>query len=371
VPPQAKLGKPKRSWLGWAARLMLCMSILAWILHAIFSFEAMRLAGEDTWQTMPRADRWNLAWTAGPRSLFATIAAIHPGAFALSLFVMGCILLIGVARWRMVLRVHGLHLGWRRSIEISLVAHFFNSFLLGSAGGDVIRALYAARETHHKKTEAVITVFMDRILGLWSLLLFGCFLMLPNLGLIQSHPLLKLCCAVVATMTLAATLLLTLALKGGLGSRFRYLRELVSRLPNAASIERSLRACRRFGREPGTLLKVMGISMVLNLLCVVHVQVIANGLPRFVLDPQLTALLVPVITAIIALPITLNGIGMRELLFVKLLHGGPLTMDPHSAMTLSLLAYGGSLFWSLVGGVMYLTARRTLRLEPDMNQGTQ
>jgi hypothetical protein len=66
------------------------------------------------------------------------------------------------SRWRM-----GAAGAWARSAveplaaEISLVAHFFNSFLLGSTGGDLMKAYYAARETHHKKTEAVMTVFAD------------------------------------------------------------------------------------------------------------------------------------------------------------------------------------------------------------------
>ena len=41
-------------------------------------------------------------------------------------------------------------------------------------------AYYAARETHHKKTEAVVTVFVDRLIGLWAMLLFASLMILPN-----------------------------------------------------------------------------------------------------------------------------------------------------------------------------------------------
>ena len=69
--------------------------------------------------------------------------------------------------------------------------------------------------------------------------------------------------------------------------------------------------------------------MGLNLLCVLHVQVIANGLDKMPLDPLLTALIVPVITVIIALPITPNGLGMREYLFVQLLSAEPVVSIFH------------------------------------------
>ena len=108
-------------------------------------------------------------------------------ALALSLVFMGLTIALGVLRWRMVLRVHGLDLSLGRAAEISLVAHFFNSFLLGSTGGDLLKAYYAARETHHKKTEAVVTVIVDRLLGLFAMLLFGCLMMVPNLALLRAH----------------------------------------------------------------------------------------------------------------------------------------------------------------------------------------
>src|SRR6202012_5268834 len=136
---------------------------------------------------MPRLEQWKMAWTQGPRDLRQTLCTAHPTALVLSLVLMCLTILIGVVRWRMVLEAQGLHLSWRRATGISFVAHFFNSFLLGSTGGDLIKAYYAARETHHKKTEAVVTVFIDRLIGLWALLLFAAIMMIPNFELIRSH----------------------------------------------------------------------------------------------------------------------------------------------------------------------------------------
>ena len=44
---------------------------------------------------------------------------------------------------------------------------------------------------------------------------------------------------------------------------------------------------------------------------------------------------------------------MRENLFVRLLAASAIGASATSALSLSLLAYAGSLFWSLVGGVVY------------------
>ena len=360
-PVATRTGLARR--LPWIARLAICALLFVLILHGIFRLEAIRMTPPEQWAAMSRSEQLHSAWSQGPAELAGTFTRLKPASVVTSLAVMGLILLTGVARWRMVLAAHGLRLSWSRAIEISLISHFFNSFLLGSAGGDVMRAVYAARETRHQKTEAVITVFVDRILGLWSLLLFGCMMMIPNYGLLLQHPQLRSCCLLVLAMAGAGTVIVTLAFRGGLAHRWKGPRALLAKMPKAATIERSLRACRRFGKHPGSFLRVFFVSMGLNLLCVLHVQVIANGLDKMPLDPLLTALIVPVITVIIALPITPNGLGMREYLFVQLLSAAPLGIDASAAFALSLWAYGGSVFWSLVGGVVYLTFRRKHHLE--------
>jgi uncharacterized membrane protein YbhN (UPF0104 family) len=53
-------------------------------------------------------------------------------------------------------------------------------------------------------------------------------------------------------------------------------------------------------------------------------------------------------------PITPAGLGVRENLFVFLLAGPTLQVPPTLALAVSLLAYAGSLFWSIVGGFVYV-----------------
>src|SRR5438876_9320856 len=129
---------------------------------------------------------------------------------------MGMTVLLGVIRWQLVLRVQGLELSFARTSEISLVAQFFNSFLLGSTGGDLLKAYYAARETHHKKTEAVVTVLVDRLLGLFAMLLFACLMMLPNLSLLGAHSQLTALAAFIIVMTVGCGLVIGLTFWGGI-----------------------------------------------------------------------------------------------------------------------------------------------------------
>ena len=333
--------------------------LLFWIFHSIFYQEARtaaEMAGID-WGQLSKSSQWQLAWTEGPVQLWKTISLIPATSLALSIALMGSTILLGVVRWRMVLAVQGIQLDSRRALAISFVAHFFNSFLLGSTGGDLMKAYYAAHETHHKKTEAVMTVIVDRLIGLWAMLLFAGFMMIPNLTLLRSHERLGMLSLIVLLMLGGCSVIMAVSFHGGISRIISGARNWLKRLPKGDVLERSLDATRKFGVSPWFITKTMGVSMILNLVCVLQLMVLSDGLDQNI-RPSALFVIVPMIICISAIPITPSGLGVRENLFVLMLSSPPLFVDSTSALSLSLLAYGGSLFWSLVGGVVYTTMKR-------------
>ncbi|MCX8107476.1 MAG: flippase-like domain-containing protein, partial [Verrucomicrobiae bacterium] len=147
-------------------------------------------------------------------------------------------------------------------------------------------------------------------------------------------------------------------------------------LPKGETIERSLDACRRLGRDRRCLLEAIGLSMLINLACVLQIWSLAIGLGLRV-DKLSLFVIVPVVIAISAVPITPSGLGVRENLYVWLLGAPEVGVAAKQALSLSLLAYGGSLLWSLVGGAVYVTLKERHHLidlvnqdsNPEMNDG--
>jgi len=347
-------------------RVLIGCLLLAWIFHVIFRNEAEQLARHQglDWDQWTRAEQWRQAWTHGPPALWETLTLVPPGALLLSLLLMAITILLGVARWSMALQVQGLHLGGWRAMQISFVAHFFNSFLLGSTGGDLMKAYYAARETHHKKTEAVVTVFVDRLMGLWAMLLFAGLMLLPNLPLVAANERIRLLGLVILGLLAACTLLVALAFYGGVSKGWSGARGWLRRLPKGAWLERSLESCRQFGKTPWFVVKALALSMALNLVTVLQVFVLSRGLQQSVPLMALLAI-IPMIICLSAIPVTPSGLGVRENLFVFTLAGPSLGVPATIALSLSLLAYAGSLFWSLVGGVVYLGLKDRRRLRQE------
>lgn len=88
--------------------------------------------------------------------------------------------LVGLIRWLVIVRLHGIRLGVYEAFRIHMIGVFFNAFLLGTMGGDLLKAYYVATGAgSRKKAASVTTIFLDRILGaLAFLVVAGCGLLL-------------------------------------------------------------------------------------------------------------------------------------------------------------------------------------------------
>jgi len=352
----------KKVWkIAW--RLGVCLLLLAWIFQAIF-YDEGRQAWEGpgkNWQALTRIERFEIALKFGPPAVWATLTSMETGPLILSLILMGATIFAGVLRWQVVLKVHGLDMPLARTTQISLIAHFFNSFLLGSVGGDVLKAYYVARETHHKKTEAVVTVLVDRMIGMFSLLLVGCVMLIPNWELISSSRL-RAVVGVVIAMTVACGVMMFLFFRGGVSRRFPKARELLRRLPKGAMLERSLEAFRAFGRNKRFWWEIIPVAIFANVVIIFHFMALTWGF-RVHVSPVALSAIVPMVTSISALPITPSGLGVRENLYVWMLAAPGVNVEASKALLLSLIGYATSLVWSVIGGVVYMTQREKQHLQ--------
>ena len=102
---------------------------------------------------------------------------------------IGCAFLLQTERWRLLLSVQGIDLGWWRTFRVYLIGAFFNLFLLGATGGDIVKIYYAMRETSSKKTAALLSVLVDRMVGMLALVAITVVLCSLRLDRLLADPL--------------------------------------------------------------------------------------------------------------------------------------------------------------------------------------
>lgn len=351
-----------RGKLGAWIRLAVALVLMGAILHIIFCNEAqLHLAGTGgKWESLTRWEQRRLAWSRGPVELWRTANTLSWANLALALGLCGVPVFVGGLRWRSALRVQGLELGLWEVTRVSFVAHFFNAFLLGSTGGDVVKAWCASRWTREKRAEAALTVVVDRLVGTLALLLFAVLMIpmaweaAPGVGLFPVYRRYQLLAVVVGGMALVALAAVMVGFFTDLLAEGAPAGRVLRRLPRGESIARALAACRLFGRHRSYLAWAAFWSLVINLAIVGTFVALADGL-GLELPMRVLWFVVPAVVCVAALPITPSGLGVREHLFVTLLAIAAFPGVRHGeALALALLGYTANLVWSAVGGVVYL-----------------
>lgn len=91
---------------------------------------------------------------------------------ALALLAVACVS-IQFIRWYILVRGLNLPFTIGSAFRLGLVGAFYNAFLPGSVGGDLVKAFIIAKDTPGRRASAVATVIADRLVGLFGLIWFS------------------------------------------------------------------------------------------------------------------------------------------------------------------------------------------------------
>ena len=260
-------------------------------------------------------------------------------------------LIVSAVRWKILMDARDLVLPLRRVLALNFLGHFFNSFLFGATGGDLVKAWYASRELPRKKTEAVATVFIDRVVGLVGLVLVAVTIMMWRLNFFLAMP--ETRTALIFNLALLGTAVLAffIVFRRNLLKRWSFFRRLEQRTSLGRIAGRAYTTFHLCLNDPAVVVKTIALSMANHLILVTCAfyfgAAIEIGLPY---RDYLTVF--PVINAVAGIPLTPGGLGTREAAAKFLL--GALGVPGTRAVMVSLLLYATMLTWSLVGGIVYL-----------------
>jgi uncharacterized membrane protein YbhN (UPF0104 family) len=103
----------------------------------------------------------------------AMVAAIRKAEYQWIAAAILAYLVVEVAaalRWHILLKVQGINLSVFRVGGLFLIGMFYNQFLPGGTGGDVVKTYLLWKETPGKKPGALLAVLFDRMIGLIALI---------------------------------------------------------------------------------------------------------------------------------------------------------------------------------------------------------
>jgi uncharacterized membrane protein YbhN (UPF0104 family) len=251
-------------------------------------------------------------------------------------------------RASLLFRSARLSLSLANSVQLNLIGFLFSTFLPGAAGGDIAKLVYATRENHGRRAEVATVLILDRLVGLFSLVLLPLLFAPFFPDLLRSVSVLRRLLYIDAL--LAGLMLAGAALVMFFAPTRSWVIWLLGRWPGVKSLAlRVLDAMAVHGKAQGTLLWAFFLSLLANLALIV---VTALGL--YAVNPvsfsMRLALVAPIGHLVNSLPLTPGGIGVGETAFNALFKLTGITGGAEALLCVRLW----NILVSLLGLLVYL-----------------
>jgi glycosyltransferase 2 family protein len=240
---------------------------------------------------------------------------------------------VNSVKWWLLARAGNIRVPWTRALRANFAGMFANCFSLGTVTGDMLRGVLLA-QGQRKRTEAIVSVFADRALGLSVLSMIGVL----ATAFVSGHhmqpafvwTLFGVSAAILAGWFIGPFVVLRLVPKG---NAFR------DKIQSMTEV---------FAKDPFNLLIVCLISAVFHLMQISLQWQIARGIGIEVSFASML-LTVPFVNILSTLPISWNGLGVRENAYIVLLAN---VFTKEQSLAVGAIWFFGLTASGLIGGMI-------------------
>jgi glycosyltransferase 2 family protein len=275
------------------------------------------------------------------------------------LFAAFLILWIGhyicIYRWRMLMRPLMPVLTVGQLFGIYCIGLFFNLTFPTVVGGDVVKMYYAGKPSK-AYAQSFAATFLDRDAGMLAMMIIACAAILKYPIIVPQIPV-----SYIIWIAFAVFIL------GNIGIFSPYFHQLLTgflqriRLSRIAKkVDTISNAFQIMGEHKAVLILSLIISFLNQLVVIAATWVVALGLGIH-LSYMYFLIFIPVITLISMIPVSLNGMGLREWSFLCLFKA--VGVPTASCIALGVLSSIMIILSSLPGGIVYIFFRNRVDME--------
>jgi hypothetical protein len=284
------------------------------------------------------------------QGLLPMLRNADPAYLVMALGIFPIVYFITAWRWHVLLKALSIFITFVRALQLNMVGAFYNTFMPGSTGGDLLKAWYIAKHTT-LRTRAVMSVIVDRILGLLSLIIMGGAMAAAQWARLPDDDPAKTWCgrvALGALLIIAGTCAALLVFYHPTLRRVTGLGWFIRRLPMQTQVNKAVETMEIYRRRPWLVLWSIVITFPVHATVVVSATFagMAFGLP---LQPAYYWVVVPVVVLAGAIPISPQGAGVMEFFAILLTRRQGATVSQAFALTMSIRLV--QILWNLVGAI--------------------
>lgn len=255
-------------------------------------------------------------------------------------------------RWQLLLQAQGWDVPVGYLVRSYAVAMFFNNLLPTTIGGDAYRA-YDTAKFNIPKLKALAIVIVERFLGLFALMAFAVLALALATELTTQIENLWVWSLLTFTAMLATIWLIFFH-----SGKIPWLRKILD-MPGMSVVNKQVMKITEsfapFRGKTRALTWCMVLSIILQLTVILHYYLISEALGLSIPFVKFLVI-IPLAMFIQMIPISINGIGIREsfyVFFLTTIYGAPIA----ATLAFSWIAYGMILLLGVLGGVIYAFRR--------------
>jgi uncharacterized protein (TIRG00374 family) len=285
-----------------------------------------------------------------------------PALLVADLALFAFAVLTGTMRWRALLVLAGAQIPFWRAAQLQLTALFFNVVIPGNVGGDVVKALYVARDAApEKRTTILLLVFVERLVGMAALVLVASGVGLLRGPVLWSNPQLRqlaLAVALLGVGTVVGPALFLLFMRRA-GDRLESWTSGSSVIAKLAG--RLVASARLLAAGPRQLVVALVLSMLQHTATMAFFTVLTRAITLQDVPFSSIATVFPLGILTLILPISPAGVGVGHVAFDRLFA----IIGLHDGATVFNVYLVGLLAPCLLGAIPYLALRRSGQLPTE------
>jgi uncharacterized membrane protein YbhN (UPF0104 family) len=277
-----------------------------------------------------------LLWRYDARPIFRILSRERPTYFAAAIVIYIAGQAMCAYRWQLLAAILKVRGRYPEFLAYTFVGMFTNLFVPGLLGGDAARSVYLGRR-QGRMGESIASVVADRGVGLIGLFWLAAFAAI-FLNFAPFPPSIITPTVAVGAITLAGFLAAPLVAR------------MIHLMPRP--LRRASGIVAPYLHHPGALIPAIALSILLQITLATGQYLLAVGL-GITVPLSLFILCVPIANVFASLPLTLNGLGIRESAYLVLF--GMAGMRKEDAIALGLLWFAVILVGGLTGAIAFVT----------------
>ena len=280
---------------------------------------------------------------------FAKLATL-PLTFGCGLAVFAGVI-INNWRWLILLRGQGFKISTAETLPLSFIGMFFNFFMPGGVGGDVVKGYYLLQDHPQQRVAGAVSIFMDRVVGFFMMVATAFVAIFFNLETVSQSPQLRALSFAVGFFFVAFLVFFSICFSNVLKNPV--LANLFFRkLPGGHLFKQIYEILHSYRRSPLSLLNACWISLLSQSCSVVMVIMVGRAM-QVDLSISVYLFLVPIGLVAQALPVAPAGIGVGQAAFYFLFNlflKGESQLGPIAVTTMQIMSFATG----VVGAFFYL-----------------